>query len=466
LILTKEDYQHYEQFRRPLFKRLRRDLTNRTFVFVGYSIMDTNFRDILEECRKVLEVKSLPLSYAIRPGFRQGEAEFWMDKYNVHLVDAKAEDLLGQLRDTWFTEGHVVVPLEKREAHETFEADTSTRFPRITDCFFQVLPEACTGLAQPRKFFLGAEPTWADIRDNIAPHRILWWTVFETMFSALIRSGIEGGWAKVRPELEYVAGEPCHVIENRTREGGNLDRFWIAHNKGMLIMKYEATQNGMAFRRGEVLRIDRTVTDKGEFWYPSEAYRQLYLPNEAVKNVLRVYEFVPHLKIPPDTFDVNFPDGTRIDDQAAGTYYVKGRSPKMRLPVEGDSKSLGTMESRPIKSESQDELQVEDNIQIPPADSKETTNAQPEDERALSADKLKKLGLALAMYADDHDKQLSDTLEPLKPYIANEQDYLWLLDNVKYVLKEKKVLYKPAAYPRRLRQNTERAAVRHKCIIP
>lgn len=185
LILTREDYRHYEQFRRPLFKRLRRDLTNRTCVFVGYSMMDSNFRDILEECRKALGVKLLPLSYAIRPGFRQGEAEFWMDKYNVHLVDATAEDFLGQLRDTWFTEGHVVVPLEKREAHETFEADPSTRFPRITDCFFQALPEACTGLAEPRKFFLGAEPTWADIRDNIAPYRTLWWTVLETMFDEL-----------------------------------------------------------------------------------------------------------------------------------------------------------------------------------------------------------------------------------------------------------------------------------------
>lgn len=61
LILTKEDYQHYEQFRRPLFKRLRRDLTNRTCVFLGYSMMDTNFRGILDECRKALEVKSLPL---------------------------------------------------------------------------------------------------------------------------------------------------------------------------------------------------------------------------------------------------------------------------------------------------------------------------------------------------------------------------------------------------------------------
>ncbi|NQT01467.1 MAG: M48 family metalloprotease [Planctomycetes bacterium] len=181
-------------------------------------------------------------------------------------------------------------------------------------------------------------------------------------FSALIKSEIEGGWAKVRPELEYVAGEPCHVIENRTREGGNLDRFWIAHNKGMLIMKHEVTQNNMAFRRSEILKIARTVTDKGEFWYPSEAYRQLYLPNEAIKNVLRVYEFVPHLKIPPDTFDIHFPDGTRIIDEAAETYYVKGRSLEMRLPIESDTKSLGTKESRPTEAEPQDEESPVENI--------------------------------------------------------------------------------------------------------
>jgi len=186
LTLTKEDYAHYIKIRRPLFKRLVTDLTNRTCVFVGYSMLDYNFRDILEECRQALDTRFLPESYAIRPGFRDAEAEFWLEKYNVHLVDATAEKFLETLAETWFAEGHVVIPLEKREAMETFEADPSTKFPKIADCFFQVLPEACTGLAEPKRFFFGGEPTWADIRDGIAPPRTLYWTIFESMFDELV----------------------------------------------------------------------------------------------------------------------------------------------------------------------------------------------------------------------------------------------------------------------------------------
>jgi len=63
-----------------------------------------------------------------------------------------------------------------------------------------------------------------------------------------------------------------------------------------------------------------------------------------------------------------------------------------------------------------------------------------ERQRVLSAENLKQLGLAVAMYADDHDKKLPDTLEPLKPYIANEQDFLWIVNNVEYICKNETYL--------------------------
>jgi len=58
---------------------------------------------------------------------------------------------------------------------------------------------------------------------------------------------------------------------------------------------------------------------------------------------------------------------------------------------------------------------------------------QESDVQFESAEKLKKLGLAVAMYAADHNSKLPDTLQKLKPYVMNEQDFQWLLDNVKYV---------------------------------
>jgi len=54
-------------------------------------------------------------------------------------------------------------------------------------------------------------------------------------------------------------------------------------------------------------------------------------------------------------------------------------------------------------------------------------------QRVLSAEKLKRLGLAVVMYADEHDNKLPDNLQVLKPYIADEQVFLWVLNNVEYL---------------------------------
>jgi hypothetical protein len=86
LVLTKDDYRFYDQYRRPLFKRLARDLSSRTFVFVGYSLSDDNFRAILDDCRGELGALMLPRSYAIQRSFTQVQEVFWLEKYNIQLV--------------------------------------------------------------------------------------------------------------------------------------------------------------------------------------------------------------------------------------------------------------------------------------------------------------------------------------------------------------------------------------------
>jgi hypothetical protein len=144
------------------------------------------------------------------------------------------------------------------------------------------------------------------------------------MFSALLRSGIKGGWAMVRSKLEPVAGEPCHVVETRTTRGGNIDRIWVAHVKGMLPLRHEVVRDGKVISKMEVLKVASTVTDVGEFWYPSEAYRETDRPKGGTaKHEFRVREFVPHVRVSSDTLDLHFPDGTRIRDELAGISYVE-----------------------------------------------------------------------------------------------------------------------------------------------
>jgi len=101
-------------------------------------------------------------------------------------------------------------------------------------------------------------------------------------------------------------------------------------------------------------------------------------------------------------------------------------------------------------------LKYPDYVRNPSADSVEKNDNQIEDKRIHSAQKLKQLGLAVAMYADDNKDNLPESIQKLKPYIRDEQDYLWLLDYVKYVLKETKYQpnrpHIPVAYDKALKE--------------
>jgi hypothetical protein len=173
------------------------------------------------------------------------------------------------------------------------------------------------------------------------------------MFSALLRGGIKGGWAKVRSELEPVAGELCHVVETRTSKDSNINRIWVAHAKGMLPLRYEVVRDGEVVSKMEVLEVAKTMTDTGESYYPSKAYREINRPRGGkAKFELEAREFIPHVRVSSDTFNVDFPEGTRIRDEVAGISYVKGGSSvkELSLPRDPNSSSPGDTEPNLPKS--------------------------------------------------------------------------------------------------------------------
>lgn len=202
LILTKSDYRFYEEFKRPLFGRLRSDLLSRNFVFVGYRLSDTNFRAVLEDCREELAVQTFPLSYAIQREFTDVQEAFWREKYNIQLIKADATEFLVTLKDTWFAQDCRVVPFLQRKAVEYLNFDTTTRFQKIGDSFYLMRPSDCTGASKPSVFFRGAEPSWADIRDQVPPHRDAYEALFEAVFPEIAEPD-------VGPSALLVYGSAC-----------------------------------------------------------------------------------------------------------------------------------------------------------------------------------------------------------------------------------------------------------------
>ncbi len=146
----------YETHRKPLFSRLKSDLLSKTFVFVGYSLLDDNFRAILEDCKAELQAASFPLSYAIKHSFSATEEIFWKEKYNIQLIEADAAVFMDALRATWIAENFSVLPLLKRKASEYLTLDeATTRFQKVGDSFYLVRSADCTGPANAKAIFQG-----------------------------------------------------------------------------------------------------------------------------------------------------------------------------------------------------------------------------------------------------------------------------------------------------------------------
>jgi type II secretory pathway component GspD/PulD (secretin)/beta-lactamase regulating signal transducer with metallopeptidase domain len=98
-------------------------------------------------------------------------------------------------------------------------------------------------------------------------------------------------------------------------------------------------------------------------------------------------------------------------------------------------------------------------IITPPNNSPPPAHILIEIEKVQLADKLKRLGVAVAMYADDHDDNLPESIQELKPYLLDERDFDWFRDNVEYFDKgkttQRNATYIPIAYDKTLLEKAD-----------
>jgi hypothetical protein len=147
----------------------------------------------------------------------------------------------------------------------------------------------------------------------------------EPKLSNTLRYGIEHSSASVRPRLETVAGQLCHVIEivlPGARDGVAQQIkqvFWIAHDKGMCLMKYRWYWDDELDEEIEVEQIAMTKMNGTAIWYPQKAYRTIFREDSALsKRELTVTEFVPNVEVDENTFQFDFPKGTSVLDRVRG----------------------------------------------------------------------------------------------------------------------------------------------------
>ncbi|MCK4818554.1 hypothetical protein KA005_22480, partial [bacterium] len=165
----------------------------------------------------------------------------------------------------------------------------------------------------------------------------------------LIRS-IVSEKSRVRPQLEQVGGEWCHVVDSFSR--GKLKPYatvWFAADKGGLPIKFEkhslyTTQSNIVTKVGSV------ETDTSKIWYPEQATREYNGRKGYRLYRFKVQSLRVNIETSPDTFKVSFPPGTNIVDEVAGIYYSTGAS--------GEKKRLGILKGYTQRSKQRQRIEI------------------------------------------------------------------------------------------------------------
>ena len=166
LAVTYEEMARARDMRRRLFRRFSDDLSEYTVVYVGYSRMDTFFRDIMgeiiDECGGV---DGLRRSFAVTPGAKEYEKLAWERNRKISLINSDAEEFLPWAMDS------VSVHAESEQAKSLSLEGALPDAPElarediraIRDHYVFPLEEMQVGLADAEGFYKGNEAQWADI---------------------------------------------------------------------------------------------------------------------------------------------------------------------------------------------------------------------------------------------------------------------------------------------------------------
>ena len=149
------------------------------------------------------------------------------------------------------------------------------------------------------------------------------------------KMGMLRGKTSVRSNLEMIAGQSCHVVEielpeKKTGPARYKDIFWLAHDKGMCLMKYQAWDNNRqdTYKLESEIEIQELAVvpiDGADIWYPIKACGTSWDDQiGTIRKELTVLEFIPNIKVDKDTFQIDFPIGTEVVDRVLGLSYVVG----------------------------------------------------------------------------------------------------------------------------------------------
>jgi len=153
--------------------------------------------------------------------------------------------------------------------------------------------------------------------------------------SSFLRKGMSNNTITIYPTLELVNGQLCHIIKKTAKEQGdkNYATICLAHEKGMLLIKFQRYDDGVLAEEYNIEEIASTKTEHGIFWYPKKASH--FFNDKSIGTIklkLIVNEFITNIAVKDSDFKFDLPNGTQVVDRVQGIMYTVGVEGSKKLP--------------------------------------------------------------------------------------------------------------------------------------
>ena len=185
IIITESDYADFRKQRQMMFAVLKLEFATSTFLYVGYSNQDPNWKILLDELRSEFYPSQLPPSYRVAPTTNVLDDEILRAK-QVDTINCTFDDfqktatlaLAGsKVSPDAITRIKASVPTELLPAFERNPAAVA----RLLNSWEDAQPSPILRCPQYRDFFRGDKANWALIAKHIAFERDIEGEVYDTL---------------------------------------------------------------------------------------------------------------------------------------------------------------------------------------------------------------------------------------------------------------------------------------------
>lgn len=183
LIITREDWTAGSTGRQFLYDRLKALLAHSSILFIGYSLKDRDFQDMVFDLQRSLGVDSTHRAYAVVPDAEPVEVTYWQSK-RITILRMTAEQ--------FFTAVENIEADPSENVQQIGIAPAVAAYPKAAGAnmgifqsidlvrAFEIVHEAMHSLPQtPTQFYSGNTPQWVSIRNKLDAKRTIQDSILE-----------------------------------------------------------------------------------------------------------------------------------------------------------------------------------------------------------------------------------------------------------------------------------------------